>query len=295
LQLASKSENEHDASSSTLARLVPAAFNETVFSLKAMATLLVSITVLSMKLLPFYDKGTAWWAQGARLFLFDTFDFPGIYRIQFTLAFAWPHFQQPHLGFQLAAGLFLVALQLFGRAAKWLLWRYAADLKLESPDPQAGEQRLVWAFSAVSWLPFRRPMEVAQAALNAVREAHEPVKKALIKQLQLKDDSNAHNLAASCAVATVTAGGCLPLALAWQQPRQKSFGTAAGDDDVELFCSQEGAMAFRAVVCKQNNQVTGLSLRLLTGRCPWIVSVDFSDCSQMDGELSDGELRARSV
>jgi hypothetical protein len=90
----------------------------------------------------------------------------------------------------------------------------------------------------------------------------------------------------------VTAGGCLPLALAWQQPRQKGFGTAAGDDDVELFCSQEGAMAFRAVVCVQNKQVTGLSLRLLTGRCPWIVRVNFSDCSQMDGELLDGELMA---
>jgi hypothetical protein len=285
IQAESKIESGHGATSSTRARLFPAAFSETVFSLKAMATLLVSATVLSMKLLPFYAKGTAWWAQGARLFLFGTFDFPGIFRVQFALAFAWPHFQQPHLGFQLAAGLFIVALQLFGRAAKWLLWRYAADLRLESPEPQAGEQRLVRAFALASWLPFRRPMEVVQAALEGVREAQEPAKKALEKRLKLKDGSEAQNLAASCAVVTVTAGGCLPLALAWQHPRQKGFGTAAGDDDVVSFCSQEGAMAFRAVVCVENKQVTGLSLRHLAQRCPWLVRLDFSGCSQMGGEL----------
>ena len=153
----SKSDSEHGATSSTRARLLPAAFGETVFSLKAMATLLVSVMMLSMKLLPFYDKGTAWWAQGARLFLYGAFDFPSIFRVQFALAFAWPHFQQPRLSLQLAAGLFIVALQLFGRAAKWLLWRFAADLRLESPEPQAGERWLVWAFALASYLPFRLP------------------------------------------------------------------------------------------------------------------------------------------
>jgi hypothetical protein len=33
-----------------------------------MAKLLVSITVRSMKLLPFYDTGKAWGGQGARFF-----------------------------------------------------------------------------------------------------------------------------------------------------------------------------------------------------------------------------------
>ena len=87
--------------------------NTRVVPLELTATLLVRITVLSMKLLPFYDKGTVWWALGARLFL-DT---------QFTHAFAWPHFQQPRLCFQLAARLFVVTSQLFGRATNWLLWR----------------------------------------------------------------------------------------------------------------------------------------------------------------------------
>ena len=118
-----------------------------------------------------------------------------------------------------------------------------------------------------------------------MRDAQEPAKEALAKRLKLKAGSKAPDLAASCAVATATAGGCLPLALAWRHPRQKGFGKAAGDDDVVSFCSQDGAMAFRAVVCVENPQVTGLSLRHLSQRCTWLVRVDFSECSAMDGNL----------
>jgi hypothetical protein len=243
-----------------------------------MATLLVSVLVLSMNLLPFYDEGADWWTQGAQLFLFSTFNLPDIFRVQFSLAFAWPRFEQPRLGFQLAAGLFIYALQLFIRAGKWLLWRYAADLRLKSPEPQAGEQRLMRAFALGSWQPFRRPMEVAQAALENVREAQAPAKKVLAEWFK------AQNLAA-CAVATVTAGGCLPLWIAWLHPREKIFGPAAGDDDVVAFCSQEGAMAFQAVVCEKNNQVTGLSLQHLAQRCPWLVRLDFHMCVNMKGEF----------
>jgi len=243
-------------------RLAPVEFNETVFALKATATMLVSVTILSMHLLPFYDKGAAWWSQGAQLFLLRTFDLPELFRVQFALAFDWPRFRQPRLSFQLAAGLLLLVLQLLFRFGKWLLRRFAVDLRLEATKPQREERRLMRSFALGSWLPFRKPMEVVQTTLGSTWEVWKD-------QLSSKGVTTTQRVGALCVAGT--------------KPQTKTFGGDAGDDDVVTFCNQEGCMAFRNVVMI-SPLTTGLSLQHLTQRCPWLVTIDFSNCKSMNGE-----------
>ena len=235
--------------------------------------MLVSVTILSMHLLPFYDKGAAWWSQGAQLFLLRTFDLPELFRVQFALAFDWPRFRQPRLSFQLAAGLLLLVLQLLFRFGKWLLRRFAADLRLEATKPQREERRLMRSFALGSWLPFRKPMEVVQTTLESTWEVWKD-------QLSSKGVTTTQRVGALCVAGT--------------KPQTKTFGGDAGDDDVVTFCNQEGCVAFRTVVMI-SPLTTGLSLQHLTQRCPWLVTFDFSNCKSMNGEKNRQAMRSRTA
>ena len=81
------------------------------------------------------------------------FDPPRL-QLQFSLSFGWPAFSQPRLGWQLAVGCLLVALQLLFRAVKWALRHSHSVLRMPSAEPGPWERRAVEAFAVCSWRLF---------------------------------------------------------------------------------------------------------------------------------------------
>jgi hypothetical protein len=77
---------------------------------------------------------------------------------------------------QLVVGVILVALQLLVRLVKWLLWAYIQEIRASDSEPGAMELSMLSIVSAVSWQPFRLPMEVLQGTLKSktLAEARTP-------------------------------------------------------------------------------------------------------------------------
>jgi hypothetical protein len=146
--------------------LEPPPIVESVLLLKAMATLFVSVAVVPLLLLPLYQQGFSWWGKGALLFMDTSFDFPRL-GIQFKFAFGVPKFPQIRMRVQLVVGVILVALQLLVRLVKWLLWAYTQVIRASESEPGALESRMISLVSAVSWQPFRLPMEFLQGTLQS--------------------------------------------------------------------------------------------------------------------------------
>jgi hypothetical protein len=146
--------------------LQPPPIVESVLLLKAMATLFVSVAVVPLLLLPLYQQGFSWWGEGALLFMDTSFDFPRL-GIQFKFAFGVPKFPQIRMRVQLVVGIILVALQLLVRLVKWLLWAYIQEVRASDSEPGAMELSMLSIVSAVSWHPFRLPMEVLQGTLQS--------------------------------------------------------------------------------------------------------------------------------
>lgn len=88
----------------------PPPFGETTFILKAAATQLVSIMIMSFLLLPLFDKGFSYWDDGAEKFVLTNFKIEKVL-LQFSTSFAWPEFDQPRLELQFGIGFLLAALQ----------------------------------------------------------------------------------------------------------------------------------------------------------------------------------------
>ena len=131
-----------------------------------MATLFVSVAVVPLLLLQLYQQGFSWWGKGALLFMDTSFDFPRL-GIQFKFAFGVPKFPQIRMRVQLVVGVILVCLQLLVRLVKWLLWACTQEIRASESEPGALESRMISLVSAVSWQPFRLPMEFLQGTLQS--------------------------------------------------------------------------------------------------------------------------------
>ena len=156
---------EHTSPVDQTQQLAPLKFDEQNFVLKAAATQLVSTFILLYYLLPFYKKGSDWWLEGTKAFLGGAFDLPRL-QLQFSLSFGWPAFSQPRLGWQLAVGCLLVALQLLFRAVKWALRHSHSVLRMPSAEPGPWERRAVEAFAVCSWRLFGGVADTSKAALE---------------------------------------------------------------------------------------------------------------------------------
>jgi len=145
----------------------PILITETVLSLKASATQLVSVSMLSLVLLPFLTSDLSW-SEGASQYLSLAFDLPQLVRPFFE----WPKFQQPRLSFQLALGLTIAVLQLILRFCKRRLVKYSSFLTMPKQNKDSSfiikfERGINQVVIFTSWGFFHRLMMTAQAASEA--------------------------------------------------------------------------------------------------------------------------------
>ena len=266
---------------------VPPPIEESVLLLKASATILVSVGVVPLVLLPFYEHGFSWWAQGARLFVHTSFDLPRL-SLQFGFALRFPNFEQPRLAVQLAFGVILVVLQLSVRLGKWLLWAFAPEFRVVDAKPGVVEVLTFNSLSEVSWKPFRSPLELFQGVVEAVRmrwtDAVDEVATSLKKRL------GGEKLVGCLSHALVGAGlvfGVFPLYVFATTPsRQKTFSHEEGDVEVEDFCASEDSTSFHKLVCKDNKHVSSSAMVTACMRSgPWLRALDFSNSSNLSGEF----------
>ena len=294
--------------------LGPASFSESVFALKASVTQLFSIVIVMMTLLPLYFEGLGWWAEGASQFISLSFDIPKISLDIFYVSFAWPELPLPRMSWQLASGAVFIVMNLFFVVSKEMLWEIEPRVRMRSPTPVEGsdEDLLMRILSGASWRPFRAPMEVTQAAMESVFVRYKSgfYMDAILNlgSAPKPDRDSAHVAFSANSIAGVedaarasflqrfvsgvlvalgTVLCILPLDMAIRQPRQKIFSHKDGDDDVLAFCDTEDAMAYRAITCKDNPQITDESLQHIAYRCTWIRYLDFENCEDLNSDIAD--------
>jgi len=119
----------------------PIKIEETLFSLKAWATQLVSLSILCFILLSFLSDTLSWY-ETARQYLNFSFNFPRL-MFQFRYTFSWPKFDQPRVSFQFAIGFLITAFQILFRVLKRSLLINSSVLLLE-PVTQNQNQHSVW-------------------------------------------------------------------------------------------------------------------------------------------------------
>ena len=270
---------------------LPPPFAESVFLLKAMATLVVSVSAISLRLLPFYERGFTWWAKGASLLFSDSFDVPRM-RLQLALTLSFPNFEQPRLSIQMAVGALLAAIYMLVSAGEWLLWKFAQELRASEASPGLIEKGFMGLLSVSSWLIFRWPMELLQALLgNSKRSWKDTVD---VTESCISCESSTLNApapvthaAASCLIGSAALGGCIPVyLLTTTTSKAKRFDDDTGDVDVIDYTDKEDAMAVDKIFCVDNYLVAKLAFVVISSRCPWVVVVDFSGCPNLEGYYS---------
>mmetsp|Transcript_17479 Transcript_17479/g.20592 ORF Transcript_17479/g.20592 Transcript_17479/m.20592 type:complete len:1167 (-) Transcript_17479:547-4047(-) len=122
----------NDSSAVALDLIKPIHITETVFSLKASATQLVSLSMLSLLFLPFLT-GDLTWTEGAKHYVDFAFDLPQLV-LQFKYTFKWPDFEQPRLAFQLALGVLIAVLQFVFRTCKRFLLSNRSYFLIKTPQ-----------------------------------------------------------------------------------------------------------------------------------------------------------------
>jgi predicted nucleic acid-binding Zn-ribbon protein len=233
--------------------LKPPAFDETVLTLKASTTQLISVVILGFLLVPFYDSGLSWWGNGAKQFVFTGFDFPQ-FHLQFSVSFSWPKFSQPRLGVQLATGVFLLIVQYLIKIGKWLLINFSSHIVMPNTTPDYWEYLMLQFFAGATWHFFRAPMEIAECALGQYHVNMQRAKKSGDQMEVLKAVLFFVPLLAYYAI---------------NRPRVKTMPHQSGDNEVLDFCHSEDSMAVRSIELLGENTTT-FSVQVVSKCCPWM-------------------------
>jgi hypothetical protein len=231
----------------------PPPFTETVLMLKAAATQLISIMVLSLVLLPLFDEGFSFWDQGAEKFVFTNFNFPKL-SVQFSVSFSWPKFEQPHLQIQLAFGFLLTGLLYFIKYGKWFMLRYATSISMDKKVPEEWETLMLNIFSSITWKVFRMPMTQIQLSIER-----------LMLEMSLKWESKDYQ---GFGIMLFSA---FPLIMyySYQFPFTKTMPSNSGNNEVITFCKSEDSMSVQ-VIELLGKGTTLASINAVIGSCSWI-------------------------
>jgi len=101
-----------------------------------------------------------------------------------------------------------------------------------------------------------------------------------------KDDSS---VAAAAAAATAAEG-----VMVIRKQRVKVFDNDSSDTEVLAWCVADQSLGLRRkpntevnrVTCQDNPSVTGSALAAVCTRCPFVVALDFGNCSNLNGDLA---------
>jgi hypothetical protein len=234
----------------------PPPFGETVFTLKASATQLISVVVLTFLLLPLYDNGFAWWQHGAQQLVTVNFKFAFVLP-QFSISFfSWPHFSRPTVQFQFAIGLMVIAMKYLIKIGKWFLFTYSRNISIPNSEMSLFEASMVKTFSLVSWQFFRRPMEAMQLTSEKVLQ-----------------DARHHATSGKYVEAVKIMATYLPLVsfnlIFSSDGYTKRMPFESGDNEILSFIQSEASMS----VCDLELSGKGTTLDCLRNiklACPWI-------------------------
>jgi ankyrin repeat protein len=232
----------------------PPPFDETVFSLKASATQLVSIIVLSFLLLPFYHNRYAWGAI-IQNFVFVNFNLPNLI-LQFSISFSWPDFDQPRLQVQLLIGITLTFLQYITKFGKFLLCTYENSNMMSNNKPGFWEILMMKLFSGITWQVFGKPMDLIRSSWERLSSE---VRR---RKMQTPNDYGV-------VIAKIVSAFPMLLYYSYQYPLVKTMNELSGDIEVFTFCNSEASMAVRSIELI-GNRTTLSSLEIVQRSCPWI-------------------------
>jgi hypothetical protein len=288
--------NEH-----VLKLVKPLSIEETVFSLKASTTQLVSVLILSFTFLPFYEEGFSRWLHYAGQFFNFALSLPKLH-LMFSYTFSWPHFEQPRLSVQLALGVVVALIHLLFRIIKrillnqaWLLnfERISSERFLTNKSNKAKsrfayveywlthiEEVGVAIFSTGTWVLFRRLTATTQASFDiATAYCHKLLSSSSATTTTETDKrSTARLLQLICLPFTflfVWLCHCVKLVL-----KTPLIVLSESSEDNYLFqlCISEDAMAYGGIKvdegCKVKPSVTFYALC----KCPWLSYEDHVIC-----------------